>query len=41
MSKALRLALELLEAIRAEDVKRCCELADELKKVMDTFKRSC
>lgn len=26
---------------KAEDVKRCCELADELKKVMDTFKRSC
>lgn len=41
MSKALRLALELLEAIRTEDVKRCCELADELKKVMNTFKRSC
>ena len=41
MSKALRLALELLEAIRADDVKRGCELADELKKVMDTFKRSC
>lgn len=41
MSKALRLALELLEATRTEDVKRCCELADELKKVMNTFKRSC
>lgn len=41
MSKVLNLTLQLLEAIRAEDIKRCCELADELKKVMDTFKRSC
>jgi len=41
MSKVLNLTLQLLEAIRAEDIKRCCDLVDELKKVMDTFKRSC
>lgn len=41
MSKVLNLTLQLLEAIRAEDIKRCCELVDELKKVMGTFKRSC
>lgn len=41
MSKVLNLTLQLLEAIRAEDIKRCCDLVDELKKVMDPFKRSC
>ena len=41
MSKALRLALELLEAIRKEDVKQACLVVDRLKSLMDTFKRSC
>ena len=41
MKKALALTLEVLTAIRNGNIKKVCELVDELKKVMDTYKRSC
>lgn len=41
MKKALTLTLDILAEIRNGDVKKVCELVDALKKVMDTYKRSC
>lgn len=41
MAKAFGLALELLQALSRKDVVETCRLVDELKVVMDTFKRSC
>lgn len=41
MRKALALTLEILTEIRDGNIRKVCELVDELKIVMDTFKRSC
>lgn len=41
MKKALALTLEVLTEIRNGNIKKVWELVDELKIVMDTFKRSC
>lgn len=41
MSKAIRIATELLTALLRKDIKMACEYADELKKLMDTYKISC
>ena len=35
------LALELLNAANACDVKKCIELSDKIKKIMDTYKNAC
>lgn len=35
------LALELLNAANAGDVKLCIELSDKIKKIMDTYKNAC
>lgn len=41
MAKALELSLELVEALGRRDIFEAIRLTDELKVVMDTFKRSC
>lgn len=41
MQKALAITLELIEALGRKDAFEACRLVDELKVVMDTFKRSC
>lgn len=41
MNKALDLAQELLFTVINKDIQRCIELADEIKALMDTYKRSC
>ena len=41
MAKALELSLELVEALGRRDIFEAIRLTDELKVVMDTYKRSC
>lgn len=41
MQKALAITLELIEALGRKDAVEAVRLTDELKVVMDTFKRSC
>jgi hypothetical protein len=41
MFKVKELALELLNASNAGDVKKCIELSDKIKKIMDTYKNAC
>ena len=41
MAKALRIAKELVIALSRGDVFESMRLTDELKVVMDTFKRNC
>ena len=41
MKKALTLTLDILTEIKNGNILRVCELVEELKKVTDTYKRSC
>ena len=41
MEKALAISLEVVDALSRRDIYEACRLTDELKVVMDTYKRSC